>query len=232
MERIPGRALVAKVGAVVFAGALGLASVLSPATARASFVYVASSVELATDVATLVSPGGTRVSALGAAGGSPIANTLIDLLDVPMVPAGTAILGAASSVEEPVRAGPAPVVAPPPQPPAPRSAAPASAAPAPTFPPPEPLVLDGVVVASWYGPGFYGNKTACGQTYTPEIVGVAHRLLPCGTLVKITSPAGKIVTVPVIDRGPYIAGRSLDLSNATRLELACTDLCRVRMQVQ
>jgi hypothetical protein len=225
MERIPGRALVAKVGAVVFAGALGLASVLSPATARASTVYVASSVELATDVATLV-------SAPAADGRSPIANTLIDLLDVPTIPAGIALLAASSSVEGPVRAEPAAVVAPPPQPPAQPSAPPASAAPAPTFPPPEPLVLDGVVVASWYGPGFYGNKTACGQTYTPEIVGVAHRLLPCGTLVKITSPAGRIVTVPVIDRGPYIAGRSLDLSNATRLELACTDLCRVRMQVQ
>lgn len=210
MERVLGRALVARVGAVVFAGALGLPSVLSPATARASMVYVAGSIELAADVAALAT--------------DPIVSrTIADLLDVPRLSAGTAVLGAAASVDEPARAEPAPVVAPPPQPP--------PAAPEPSFPPPEPLVLDGVVVASWYGPGFYGNKTACGQTYTPEIVGVAHRLLPCGTLVKITSPAGKIVTVPVIDRGPYIAGRSLDLSNATRLQLACSDLCRVRMQV-
>ena len=36
---------------------------------------------------------------------------------------------------------------------------------------------------SWYGPGFYGNGTACGQTLTKELVGVAHRTLPCGTIV-------------------------------------------------
>src|SRR4029077_11272191 len=41
----------------------------------------------------------------------------------------------------------------------------------------------GIVIASWYGPGFYGNRTACGQVYTPEIVGVAHRTLRCGTMV-------------------------------------------------
>jgi rare lipoprotein A len=106
-----------------------------------------------------------------------------------------------------------------------------AAAPEPTFPPPEPLVMDGVVIASWYGPGFYGNRTACGQTYTPEIAGVAHRLLPCGTPIRITSPAGITVVVPVIDRGPYVAGRSLDLSNATRAALSCSDLCHVRMTV-
>lgn len=99
------------------------------------------------------------------------------------------------------------------------------------FPPPEALVLDGTVIASWYGPGFYGNRTACGQTYTPEILGVAHRTLACGTQIRITSPAGVTVVVSVIDRGPYIAGRSLDLSNATRIALGCSDLCRVRMTV-
>jgi rare lipoprotein A len=98
-------------------------------------------------------------------------------------------------------------------------------------PGPEAFVEDGVVVASWYGPGFYGRRTACGQTYTPEILGVAHRVLRCGTLITITSPKGITLTVPVIDRGPYIAGRALDLSNATRLALSCSDLCRVRMTV-
>lgn len=98
-------------------------------------------------------------------------------------------------------------------------------------PGPEAFVQDGLVVASWYGPGFYGRRTACGQTYTPEIMGVAHRVLRCGTLITITSPKGVTLTVPVIDRGPYIAGRALDLSNATRLALSCSDLCRVRMTV-
>ena len=89
---------------------------------------------------------------------------------------------------------------------------------------------DGLVLASWYGPGFYGNRTACGQLYTLEIQGVAHKTLPCGTLLTLTY-GSRAVTVAVIDRGPYIAGRTLDLSNATKLALGCTDLCTLRMQL-
>jgi rare lipoprotein A (peptidoglycan hydrolase) len=88
-----------------------------------------------------------------------------------------------------------------------------------------------IVIASWYGPGFYGNRTACGQLYTPQISGVAHKTLPCGTMLELEF-RGRVVTVPVIDRGPFIAGRTLDLSNATRAALACTDLCSVRMQIR
>ena len=57
-------------------------------------------------------------------------------------------------------------------------------------------------VATWFGPGFYGQKTACGQTLMPGVVGVANRTLPCGTLVKV-SYKGHTLTVPVLDRGPY-----------------------------
>src|SRR5271157_258881 len=57
-------------------------------------------------------------------------------------------------------------------------------------------------IATWFGPGFYGKKTACGQTMTPALVGVANRTLPCGTLVKV-SYHGHLLTLPVIDRGPY-----------------------------
>ncbi len=64
---------------------------------------------------------------------------------------------------------------------------------------------------SWYGPGFYGKRTACGKAYTKEILGVAHRSLPCGTKVTF-GWEGKTVTVPVIDRGPYVNGRQWDLS--------------------
>ena len=60
--------------------------------------------------------------------------------------------------------------------------------------------LDGNV--SWYGPGFYGNRTACGVRYTREIVGVAHRTLPCGTLVEFKWH-GITAVAPVIDRGPF-----------------------------
>lgn len=87
----------------------------------------------------------------------------------------------------------------------------------------------GTIIASWYGPGFFGNRTACGQLYTPEIIGVAHKTLPCGTMLELEF-RGRVVTAPVIDRGPFIPGRTLDLSNATRAALACTDLCPVRMQ--
>ncbi len=66
---------------------------------------------------------------------------------------------------------------------------------------------------SWYGPGFYGHRTACGQAYTTAILGVAHRSLPCGTLVAFMWE-GKSITVPVIDRGPYVKGRIWDLSGA------------------
>lgn len=64
---------------------------------------------------------------------------------------------------------------------------------------------------SWYGPRFFGNGTACGQTLTKTMVGVAHRTLPCGTLVTFRYN-GVTLTVPVIDRGPYVSGRIWDLS--------------------
>jgi hypothetical protein len=70
--------------------------------------------------------------------------------------------------------------------------------------------------ASWYGPGFYGKRTACGHAYTTTIQGVAHRSLPCGTRVTFRNPKnGRTITVPVIDRGPYVDGRIWDLSGAT-----------------
>lgn len=68
--------------------------------------------------------------------------------------------------------------------------------------------------ATWYGPGFFGQQTACGQTFTPEIQGVAHKKLPCGTLVAVTYE-GRETIVPVIDRGPFHAGYSWDLAQAT-----------------
>jgi len=99
-----------------------------------------------------------------------------------------------------------------------------------TLPPlPEPPTA-GTVIASWYGPGFYGNRTACGQVYTPEIIGVAHRTLRCGTML-VLEYRGRTMTVPVIDRGPYMAGRTLDLSNATRLAMGCPDLCTLSMRI-
>ena len=64
---------------------------------------------------------------------------------------------------------------------------------------------------SWYGPGLLGHGTACGQTLTKTLVGVAHRTLPCGTLVTFRAN-GHTVTAPVVDRGPYVSGRIFDLT--------------------
>jgi rare lipoprotein A len=76
-------------------------------------------------------------------------------------------------------------------------------------------------VASWYGPGLYGNGVACGGTLQPSTLGVANRTLPCGTKVTLRY-RGRQVTVPVIDRGPYVAGRDYDLTGATRARLHFT----------
>lgn len=69
------------------------------------------------------------------------------------------------------------------------------------------------VRATWYGPGLYGNRTACGQEMTPDLMGVAHRTLPCGTPVEIFH-GGEAVTVPVVDRGPFANGAHYDLTAA------------------
>ncbi|HET9162047.1 MAG TPA: septal ring lytic transglycosylase RlpA family protein [Solirubrobacterales bacterium] len=72
--------------------------------------------------------------------------------------------------------------------------------------------------ATWYGPGFYGSRTACGQVLGPHTIGVAHRNLPCGTAVKFVYRGHAIVT-RVIDRGPYSRGNAWDLTNGARRAL-------------
>ncbi len=82
-------------------------------------------------------------------------------------------------------------------------------------------------IATWYGPGLYGHKTACGQTLTPALVGVANRTLPCGTLVKV-SYGGHSKIVPVLDRGPYAGnGASWDLTAGAADALDITETVRV-----
>jgi hypothetical protein len=72
--------------------------------------------------------------------------------------------------------------------------------------------------ASWYGPGLWGNGVACGGTLMPGTLGVANKTLPCGTEVKLRY-RGREITVPVIDRGPYVAGREFDLTYAVKEKL-------------
>jgi rare lipoprotein A len=79
-------------------------------------------------------------------------------------------------------------------------------------------------VATWYGPGFFGDETACGQVLTRRIVGVAHRKLPCGTQVAFLY-RGRYLRTKVIDRGPYGERAKWDLTQAAakRLGLEVTD---------
>lgn len=84
--------------------------------------------------------------------------------------------------------------------------------------------------ASWYGPGLYGNKTACGQTLRATTIGVAHRNLPCGTMVKFVYH-GHAVLAPVIDRGPYVKGRAWDLTAAASEALAFEGVGMVRYAI-
>jgi hypothetical protein len=74
---------------------------------------------------------------------------------------------------------------------------------------------------TWYGPGFYGRRTACGKRMSRALLGVAHRTLPCGTLVDLYNN-GRVVTVPVVDRGPFRRGTNYDLTAATARTLGVT----------
>lgn len=69
--------------------------------------------------------------------------------------------------------------------------------------------------ASWYGPGFHGNKTANGERYDMYKLTAAHRTLPLGSIAVVRSVStGRKVTVRINDRGPFAKGRVLDLSLA------------------
>ena len=86
-------------------------------------------------------------------------------------------------------------------------------------------------VATWYGPGFYGHTTACGQKLTPKLVGLASRTLPCGTLVRI-SYGGHLLTAPVLDRGPYgHSGAMWDLTSGAARALAIRETVRIATQI-
>jgi hypothetical protein len=79
------------------------------------------------------------------------------------------------------------------------------------------------VIASWYGGA---GMTACGQPLGAATLGVANKTLPCGTMVSLHY-GGRTVRVPVIDRGPYVAGRDYDLTYATKLALGAGDVSQI-----
>ena len=90
-----------------------------------------------------------------------------------------------------------------------------------------------VGVASWYGPGFHGKKTANGERYNQYAMTAAHKILPLGTKVRVTHLGnGRSVIVRVNDRGPFVEDRVIDLSRgaATRLNMMGSGTARVRIQ--
>jgi rare lipoprotein A (peptidoglycan hydrolase) len=85
--------------------------------------------------------------------------------------------------------------------------------------------------ASWYGgKTMWGRHTACGQILRPSTIGVANKTLPCGTPVKFVWH-GHSVIAPVIDRGPYVTGRSWDLTSAAAESLEFEGIGRIQYAV-
>ena len=116
---------------------------------------------------------------------------------------------------------------------APAPAPAAVPAPAPAAQPTDPasIGLGTSAIATYFGPGFFGHRTACGQLLTRALVGVAHRSLPCGTLVEV-SYAGRNLTVPVVDRGPYgRRGAKWDLTAGAARSLGIKETVRIHAQI-
>jgi len=89
-------------------------------------------------------------------------------------------------------------------------------------------------LASWYGPGFHGETTAGGTVYTGEGLTAAHPRFPFGTRVRVTDlENGRRVVVVIDDRGPFVRGRIIDLSEAAAPRLGMLDagVVRVRLKV-
>ena len=81
-------------------------------------------------------------------------------------------------------------------------------------PAPQPKLFESGIASTYgEGDGFEGNRTACGQVFHTRTVQIAHKTLPCGTLVHVVdTDTGNSVDARVTDRGPYVAGRVVDLS--------------------
>jgi len=111
---------------------------------------------------------------------------------------------------------------------------PAPVTPAGYYSPPTPDNYRGprTEVASWYGPGFAGRRTSSGESYNPEALTAASKTLPLGSHVRVTNPdTGRSVVVRINDRGPYVRGRSLDLSHGAAQRIGLTGKGVGRVQV-
>lgn len=89
-----------------------------------------------------------------------------------------------------------------------------------------------VGTASWYGPGFQGRKTASGQRFNTHAMTAAHKSLAFGSKVRVTNlNNGKTVLVTITDRGPYVRGRIIDLSQAAKNALDMGGTAKVSLEV-
>ena len=87
-------------------------------------------------------------------------------------------------------------------------------------------------IASWYGPGFDGNLTANGERFNRYGMTAAHKSLPFGTQVRVTNlNNGRAVVVRINDRGPYIHGRIIDLSQGAAQAIGIAGVAPVRVDV-
>ena len=89
-------------------------------------------------------------------------------------------------------------------------------------------------VASWYGPGFDGNRTASGEVFDQEAMTAAHKTLPFGTVVRVENrDNGRVTEVEINDRGPFVKDRIIDLSRgaARSIDMLGTGTARVRIRV-
>jgi len=89
-------------------------------------------------------------------------------------------------------------------------------------------------VASWYGIPYHGRKAADGETYDMETLVAAHRVMPFNTWLKVTNMSNnKYVVVRIIDRGPFVDGRIIDLSHeaARQIDLIGPGIAKVRLEV-
>lgn len=121
-----------------------------------------------------------------------------------------------SPEELPVRPAPLPVAPVPPPAPGPR------------------VVQTSTGQASWYGPGFFGNRTANGEVFRPGTMTAAHRTLPFGTRVRVTNlNNGRVAVVRINDRGPFHGSRVIDLGHgaASELGVVSSGVARVKLEV-
>jgi rare lipoprotein A len=106
------------------------------------------------------------------------------------------------------------------------------------MPYPAPIAVSGrpaiLGTASWYGPGFNGRRTSSGAVYNQDDLTAASVMFPLGAMVRVTNLAnGRTVDVAINDHGPYLHGRTIDLSHRAAIALGMIGpgTARVRMEV-